>query len=146
MSEAMLTILKWCLLALLYLFFFRVLQATWFGSGASAKPKTAAQGLTSKVRKTKRRLVVLEPTALAGHSYQLDSELTMGRAAGCQITLDDTYISQLHARVRNSETGVIVEDLGSTNGTYLNRKRVMAPSVVSPGDKIQVGSTVLELR
>ena len=146
MSEAMLTVLKWCLLALLYLFFFRVLQATWFGSGASSKPKSPTQGLSSKVRKTKRRLVVLAPPALAGHTYQLNTELTMGRAAGCQITLDDTYISQLHARVRNGETGVIVEDLGSTNGTYLNRKRVMAPSVLSPGDKIQVGSTVLELR
>ncbi len=150
MSEALLTVLKWCLLALLYLFFFRVLQATWFGSGALAKQKVGAQGrsqaLTSRVRKTKRRLVVLEPPVLAGQSYQLNTELTMGRAAGCQITLDDTYISQLHARVRNGETGVIVEDLGSTNGTYLNRKRVMAPSVVSPGDKIQLGSTVLELR
>lgn len=146
MSEALLTVLKWCLLALLYLFFFRVLQATWFGSGAAAKPKGPTQGIAAKVRKSKRRLVVVEPPALKGQSYNLDKELTMGRAAGCQITLDDTYISQLHARVRNGDTGVIVEDLGSTNGTYLNRKRVMAPSVVSTGDRIQVGSTVLELR
>lgn len=146
MSEALLTVLKWCLLALLYLFFFRVLQATWFGSGSSSKPRSPTKGIASRVRKPKRRLVVIEPAALKGQFYSLDKELTMGRAAGCQITLDDTYISQLHARVRNGDSGVIVEDLGSTNGTYLNRKRVMAPSVVSTGDRIQVGSTVLELR
>ena len=76
----------------------------------------------------------------------VNGELTIGRAAGCEITLDDTYISQMHARVSPGEHGVIVEDLGSTNGTYLNRKRVTAPVVVSPGDRIQVGSTITELR
>ncbi len=76
----------------------------------------------------------------------VNGELTIGRAAGCEITLDDTYISQLHARVSIGEHGIIVEDLGSTNGTYLNRKRVTAPVIVSPGDQIQVGSTIMELR
>lgn len=146
MSEALLTVLKWCLLALLYLFFFRVLQATWFGSRSVAKAKSPGSALAAKMRKTKRRLVVLEPRALAGNAYQLVHELTIGRAAGCHITLDDTYVSQLHARVRDSDSGVIIEDLGSTNGTYLNRKRVMAPSVLNLGDKVQVGSTVMELR
>lgn len=78
--------------------------------------------------------------------HVVNGELTIGRAAGCEITLDDTYISQLHARLFDSESGLVVEDLGSTNGTYLNRQRVTAPVVVGPGDRIQVGSIVMELQ
>ncbi len=73
-------------------------------------------------------------------------EMTIGRAAGCQISLDDTYISQLHARVSPSDTGVVVEDLGSTNGTYLNRQRVTTPIIGANGDRIQLGGIVLEVR
>ncbi|MCL4135119.1 UNVERIFIED_CONTAM: hypothetical protein GTU68_057631 [Idotea baltica] len=72
--------------------------------------------------------------------------MTIGRAAGCQITLDDTYISQLHARVSNADSGVVIEDLGSTNGTYLNRQRVTTPVYGEAGDQIQVGGIVMELR
>jgi pSer/pThr/pTyr-binding forkhead associated (FHA) protein len=90
--------------------------------------------------------VCIEPAEVAGNVHPLTGTLTIGRAAGCDITLDDTFISQVHARVGIGESGVVIEDLGSTNGTYLNRKRVTAPVVVSPGDAIQVGSTIMELR
>jgi pSer/pThr/pTyr-binding forkhead associated (FHA) protein len=92
------------------------------------------------------RLVVLEPAALAGQYFEVMGEMTIGRAAGCQITLDDTFISQLHARVAPSANGVVVEDLGSTNGTYLNQQRVTAPVLGGPGDRVQLGSIVMELR
>ena len=70
----------------------------------------------------------------------------MGRAGGCQITLDDTYVSQLHARVFRREGQLYVEDLGSTNGTYLNRKKVTAPIAIRKGDRLQIGKTVMELQ
>jgi pSer/pThr/pTyr-binding forkhead associated (FHA) protein len=70
----------------------------------------------------------------------------VGRAGGCQITLDDTYVSQLHARVFRREGQLYVEDLGSTNGTYLNRKKVTAPIAVRKGDRLQIGKTVMELQ
>ncbi len=73
-------------------------------------------------------------------------EMTIGRAAECQVALDDTYISQLHARVTNSESGLVIEDLGSTNGTYVNRQRVTTPVYGEAGDQIQVGGIVMELR
>ena len=93
------------------------------------------------------RLPLLEYTELFRRSIgDATGTLSIGRAAGCEITLDDTFISQLHARVTIGQNGVVIEDLGSTNGTYLNRKRVTAPVVVQPGDVIQVGSTVLELQ
>ncbi len=156
MSEALLTLLRWCLLALLYLFFFRVLQATWFASSSPGRRREPRQETGGKPTKSKRALrpkkadaatiVIVEPAELAGAAYPVRGSLTVGRAAGCEITLDDTFISQLHAKISMTESGVVVEDLGSTNGTYLNRKRVTAPVVVAPGDVVQVGSTVMELR
>lgn len=151
MSDALLTLLKWCLLALMYLFFFRVLQATWFGSTTNvmvrnvAKPRaerTASRGAVASAAPT---LVVLEPTALEGRQYSIVGDITIGRAAGCNISLDDTYISQLHARVSPSEGRVLIEDLGSTNGTYVNRERVTAPVIGESGDRIQLGGIVLEI-
>jgi len=71
--------------------------------------------------------------------------MTVGRAAGCQITLDDTYASQIHARVFQRDGQFLVEDLGSTNGTYLNRQKVAGPMVMHRGDKMQIGNTVMEL-
>ena len=75
----------------------------------------------------------------------MNGEITIGRAASCTITFDDTYISQLHVRILPDPAGVVVEDLGSTNGTYLNRQRVTAKAIASPGDQIQLGSIVMEL-
>ena len=63
-----------------------------------------------------------------------------------QVTVDDTYVSQLHARVFTRDGQLMVEDLGSTNGTYLNRVKVAGPMVMQKGDRLQVGNTVLEVR
>ena len=155
MDEQLLTILKLCLLALLYLFFFRVLRAVWAEvrgpSLAVATPRqAAAQPSAREVRKAERKaapvqLAVVEPANLRGRTYPLGQEVTVGRAAGCQVTLDDTYASQIHARVFARDGQLFVEDLGSTNGTYLNRQKVTAPQVMRRGDKLQVGNTVLEL-
>lgn len=171
MSEALLTLLRWCLLALIYLFFFRVLQATWFStvaarrtvsgtapsaaSNSGAAPR-AAGGKRPRGRKRVQgdqrgsgsppTLVIVEPVSAAGQHFAVTNTLSIGRAAGCEITLDDTFVSQLHARITQTPSGVVIEDLGSTNGTYLNRKRVTAPVVMQSGDVAQVGSTVLELR
>jgi pSer/pThr/pTyr-binding forkhead associated (FHA) protein len=164
MSEQLLTILKLCLLALLYLFFFRVLRAVWAElrtpvAAAPAGPARAAPGAAPapapprpdppKARKgVPSELVVVEPAAKAGRSYPIGDEVTVGRAGGCAIAIsDDTYVSTLHARVfRTPEGEVRVEDLGSTNGTYLNRAKVGAAVVLNRGDRLQVGGTTLEAR
>ena len=168
MPEQLLTILKLCLLALLYLFFLRVVRAVWVevngprpraaaklaASRAAAAASGAPAAAPASRRATRRRghggadgpaLVVVAPPEQQGRLYPLGEELTMGRAAGCQVTLDDTYVSQIHARVFVRGGQVYVEDLGSTNGTYLNRTKVAGPMLVGPGDRLQVGSTVLEL-
>jgi pSer/pThr/pTyr-binding forkhead associated (FHA) protein len=156
--DSLLTILKFCFLALLYLFFLRVLRAVWAEmSGAPApapapvaaptRPQRSWGGATrGGAPKGGGRLRVIEPADRKGQTYDLGEELTVGRAGGCQITLDDTYVSQLHARVFRRDGQLYVEDLGSTNGTYLNRKKVTAPIAIRKGDRLQIGKTVMELQ
>src|SRR5437588_10842108 len=106
MPESLLTILKFCFLALLYLFLFRVVRAVWAevrgvpravaAAPAAARPRRER---TKGDRGGDSRLRVVEPPDQRGRTYDLGEELTLGRAAGCQITLDDTYVSQLHARI-----------------------------------------------
>jgi hypothetical protein len=165
-TDALLTLLRWCLLGLLYLFFFRVLQATWAGSRpvvAARRVVAAVPDAPPRARRSSRRarsrpggrsggrqgpprLVVLEPPATAGREFLVNGERTIGRAASCHVTLDDTYISQLHARVWLDGDQVAVEDLGSTNGTYLNNQRVTTKQFAAPGDQLRLGGIVMELR
>jgi pSer/pThr/pTyr-binding forkhead associated (FHA) protein len=152
MPDALLNVLKLVLLAVLYLFFFRVLRAVW--AELSARPIVAAtpapaaadQGGRRAAPKEVLHLKVVEGIPGKGHRFDLGDELTVGRAAGCQVSLaDDTYVSQLHARVFRKDGRYFVEDLGSTNGTFLNRKQVSAPIALRRGDRLQVGKTVFEV-
>ena len=153
MPDQLLNLLKLFLLLLLYLFFLRVLRAVW----AEVNPPKVVEAPAKQRRERGPRRVggrkqggapvlrLVAPAELKGRSFPLGEEVTVGRAAGCQVTIDDTYASQLHARVFLRDGQVYVEDLGSTNGTYLNRRKVTGPMVVQRGDKLQIGNTVLEL-
>ena len=169
MTDSLLNILKFALLALLYLFFARVLWAVWSevrgprpnanpihanpransGGGAGPIPVPGKAPKSAAVPRGKRgaiaRLIVLEPRASKGTALGVANEITFGRAVGCTVSVpDDTYVSQVHARVFNDQGNIIVEDLGSTNGTYVNGNRLTAPATLQQGDRIQIGSTVLE--
>ncbi|MCU0310764.1 MAG: FHA domain-containing protein [Acidimicrobiales bacterium] len=169
MSDQLLFLLKLCLLALLYLFFFRVVRAVWAelrtpepasapvpAAGVAAAPAAADPAANASSRRERKaaaraakaapRLVVVEPADQRGRAYPLGNEASIGRAAGCQITVDDTFVSQIHARVFARDGQWMVEDLGSTNGTWMNRQKVAGPVAVNRGDRVQVGNTVLELR
>ena len=154
MSEQLLTIFKLCLLVLLYLFFFRVLHAvwtevggtspTWLPTGGGRRRRPSGGDHLQERPGQQPRLIVREPASHAGLAFDLVDEITIGRAAGCHITLDDTFVSQMHTRVFRHEGQFLVEDIGSTNGTYLNRQKVSAPQPAHAGDLLQVGDTVLE--
>lgn len=152
MPESLLIILKLCALALLYLFFLRVIRAVWTEvalpqAAAPVPAPTGAPARRSPMRRERRmsQLTVVEPAGMKGRNYDLGEELTVGRAAGCQVTLDDNYVSQLHARIFLRDGLLFVEDLGSTNGTYLNSRRVSGPEAMKRGDQLKIGSTVMEL-
>jgi hypothetical protein len=152
--DQLLNLLKLFLLVLLYLFFLRVLRAVWTevnvpNLGEAPAPAARQRGRARRAGRAGRsspHLKVLEPAGLRGRSFALGEEITLGRAAGCQVPLDDAYASQVHARVFQRDGHWYVEDLGSTNGTYLNRRRVAAPMVIKRRDRLQIGNTVLELQ
>ncbi len=155
MPGPLLTFLKYVFLALLYLFFLRVLRAVWTevrepeaagGAAAAGGPRPPAPAVPVARPQPVGHLSVVAPPERAGHRYRLGDELTVGRAPGCGIALDgDTFVSQMHARVFRRDSEYYVEDLGSTNGTFLNDHKVAAPVALRPGDRLQVGRTVLEL-
>ena len=153
MPESLLAILKFCFIALLWLFFLRVLRAVWVevrtpAPALSATPAASAgaRARASEPAREGARLRVVEPAERRGKSYDLAGELTVGRANGCQVALpDDTYVSQLHARIFRKDGRLWLEDLGSTNGTFLNAKAVTSPVALRRGDRVQVGRTVLEV-
>jgi len=151
--ESLLTILKFAFLALLYLFFLRVLRAVW---AELREPKPAPVGATTvaaapthsrqQTGTAPTKVKVLDPESRRGQVFEVADEVTVGRAAGCGISLDDdTYVSQLHARLFRRDGTIYVEDLGSTNGTYLNKRKVSGPQALRKGDRVAIGRTVLEV-
>ena len=146
MTDTLLNALKLLLLALIYLFFGRVLWAVWsevrtpVGAGMRKK-KFAGAARGASV------FVVIEPKQHRGATYTLSNVLAIGRVEDNDIVIDDdSFISSHHARIEVRPEGTWVVDLGSTNGSFVNGQRVSAERSVRKGDRIQVGSTVLEMR
>ena len=171
MSDQVLNILKLSLLGLVYLFFARVLWAVWsevktpkarqmqqrqaapqHAATAPQQRPPAATPAPAKSRKPPKgrggraaRLVILEPKHRRGMAVAIDGEITLGRDDGCTITIqDDSYVSTLHLRIYDYDGQPMVEDLGSTNGTFHNGNRLHGSKLLQPGDRIQVGTTVIE--
>lgn len=92
------------------------------------------------------RLEVIEPREYEGKVFELDGEVTVGRSNGCGISTSyDSYSSTVHARLYRSGGQIWVEDLGSTNGTFVNSERITQPSRLAKGDLLQIGATVFEV-
>jgi pSer/pThr/pTyr-binding forkhead associated (FHA) protein len=158
--ESLLNILKLVFLALLWLFFVRVLRAVWaevkepvaaaspLATAGAAAPGRGRAATAAKGKSKEPVLKVVEPSDAAGRTFPVHDEMTVGRGGGCGVALpDDRMVSQLHARIFRGPTGdLFVEDLGSTNGTLLNRSKVSGPAKMKRGDRLQVGHTVLELQ
>ncbi|MEU6403922.1 FHA domain-containing protein [Streptomyces sp. NPDC046985] len=169
MSELTLTVMRLGFLAVLWLFVIvavQVIRSDLFGTrvtqrGArreAARPQQAArqtappqqrgqQGGGRQRRNAPTKLVVTEGT-LTGTTVALQGQtITLGRAHDSTIVLDDDYASSRHARIYPDRDGQwIVEDLGSTNGTYLDRARLNTPTPIPLGAPIRIGKTVIELR
>jgi len=146
-----LTILKFLFLALLYLFIARAIRVMYIDLVGPRVPRasTPAPPRATPARKKRaqpRELLVTEADG-APRTFPMTAEpLQIGRADSCEVILQDTYASQMHARVYPKDGEWFVEDLGSTNGTYLNRVKVSQPSPIGAGDEIRIGKTTLEVR
>ena len=163
MSELTLTLLRLGYLALLWLLVLSVvavLRRDLFGTRVTrrATPATPAPAGLGAVRQPPRqdaaprdgampRTLVVTQGSLKGTTISLgQAPILIGRAPECTLVLEDDYASGRHARLSLQQGTWMVEDLGSTNGTFLGRNRVQAPTPVSPGSPVRIGRTVLELR
>ncbi|MQY05159.1 FHA domain-containing protein FhaB/FipA [Actinomadura macrotermitis] len=168
MSEFTLTLIKLAFLAVLWLFVIAavgVIRADLFGSKAAAKAAgRAAQPRASRPAKQPKqprapragggggggggpsKLVVVQGER-AGTVIDLTGvPITIGRAGDATLVVTDDYASSRHARIYAQDGQWIVEDLGSTNGTYLGRTKVTRPMPIPPGVPVRIGKTVIELR
>ena len=170
MSELTLTVMRLGFLAVLWLFVIvavQVIRSDLFGTRVTqrgsrreagrqqqqaarqqaAPPQQRQQSGGRQRRNAPTKLVVSEGT-LTGTTVALQGQtINLGRAHDSTIVLDDDYASSRHARIYPDRDGNwIVEDLGSTNGTYLDRSRLTTPTPIPLGAPIRIGKTVIELR
>ena len=166
MSELALTLLRFAFLGLLWVF---VLVTVWalrrdlrmpadlrpgadkgVGGRSREKSRSVKQPMPPRVPRGKKvkgtRLVVTEGP-LVGTEIPLEgSQITLGRAPDSTLVIDDDYASSRHARIYEAEGAWVVEDLGSTNGTWLDRARITAPTVIPVNTPIRVGRTTLQMQ
>jgi hypothetical protein len=140
-------------LALLWLFVLaalRVVRSDLYSASGMRIPMPGGNRMPGKNRGKKgkvARQMVVTHGALAGTRISLDGRpITIGRADDSTLVLDDDYASTRHARLSLRGSDWYVEDLGSTNGTYLDRAKVTGPTKVPLGVPIRIGKTVIELR
>ncbi len=110
-------------------------------------PQLATTAVEPKGRRTRAPTLVVTEGALAGTTISLgDAPVTIGRADASTLVLTDDFVSNHHARLMPRDGVWMVEDLGSTNGTYLGARKINNPTPVPPGTPVRIGRTVLELR
>jgi pSer/pThr/pTyr-binding forkhead associated (FHA) protein len=153
-SPFVLSVLKYSLLVLLYFFVFRAIRSVAVDvagrkRGATTQMRTPAPSSAAKASrggKPPTQAVVHDAGGGKPATVKLRDPAEIGRGERCAIRLQDTYVSQVHARLYAKDGAWYVEDLGSTNGTLLNDRRVDAPVEVHAGDVLKVGKTIVELR
>ncbi len=164
MSEFTLTLIKFGFLALLWIFVLSavsVIRSDLFGARVDT-PQAANQADAAKRQRSRQRqskpkparkrrgsptkLVITEGSN-AGETLSLSGEtITLGRGGDSTIRLDDDYVSTRHARFVTNGEEWFIEDMGSTNGTYIGSSRVTRATAITPGTAVRLGKTVVELR
>jgi pSer/pThr/pTyr-binding forkhead associated (FHA) protein len=160
MSELTLVLIRFAYLAILWIFVLSaisVIRSDMFGArvareGGRSERRAATSATKARPKPTKPRRGT--PTAVAiveggnkGEVVSLDkAPLLIGRGNDAAIRLDDDYVSTRHARIGSSGDQWYVEDLGSTNGTYVGNSRISQPTAISLGTQIRIGKSILELR
>lgn len=137
MPALFLNLLKLIFLALIYLFLWQIARSI----RAHVGP-----GQMSRSGRSAAEVVVVRSDTISGQRFPLGSPAVVGRSKDADIVIDDPYASDLHLRFSLQDGTVVLHDLGSTNGTYVNGRRVTVPTSLSRGDAVQIGKTVLEVR
>jgi pSer/pThr/pTyr-binding forkhead associated (FHA) protein len=149
-TDFVLTVLKFAFVGLLYLFVIGAIRSV--VNDVRGRPPKAPTTTPAPKQANRRRtrlpseLVVIDERGKRGPVLPMTGTIQIGRAEACHLRLPDSYVSQFHAKVFARDGGWFVEDLGSTNGTFLNEHKVAEPAALSPGDHLRVGKTVIEVR
>lgn len=136
MPDVILALLRIIFLGLVYLFVWQVARAIGSHLGISVRRK----------RKKGSKVLFVRSETQQGVELDVTDVTVLGRSSESDLVLDDPYASEFHMRLVAQEDGIMLHDLGSTNGTYVNGRRVTAPTQLRRGDTIQVGKTVMEVR
>ena len=110
------------------------------GGYLGAGRKTIASGAKAG------ELVVVRSESQAGTRILINGSVVIGRSEEADVFLDDPYASTFHMRLTMDDGIMTLADLGTTNGTYVNGRRVITPTALSTGDSVQVGKTIMEVR
>lgn len=150
MPAVVLAILKYFFLLLIFLFLARAVRAMYLEVSGPKRQRSPRGGAPARAPTKARskppdKLIVTAPDTKP-QSYDIDDELILGREAKCNVVLTDAYSSQVHARIFRRNEEVLIEDMGSTNGTYLNRRKVTSATPVNRGDKARIGKTEMEFK
>ncbi len=137
MPALFLNLLKLIFLALVYLFLWQIGRSI----GAHIGPTQS-----TRHGKMTGELVVVRSDTLSGNRYPLGAPVVLGRSDEADILIDDPYASDFHVRIGLQDGAMMLNDLGSTNGTYVNGRRVTVPISLGKGDAVQIGKTILEVR
>lgn len=155
MSELTLFLVRIAYLAILWIFVLSaisVIRSDMFGArmptgaGAVPAPKPPKQKSPPKRRGSPTHVAVIQGQNTGVTASLAQAPILIGRGNDAAIRLDDDYVSTRHARIVSSGDQWYVEDLGSTNGTYLGTQRITQPVPVGLGAQIRIGKTILELR
>jgi pSer/pThr/pTyr-binding forkhead associated (FHA) protein len=157
MSELTLFLIRLAYLAILWIFVLSaisVIRSDMFGARAPAAGREAPRsGKPKKSNKPppKRRgspthVLVVEGANSGDRADLAQAPILIGRGSDAAIRLDDDYVSTRHARIASSGDQWFVEDLGSTNGTYIGSARITQPTTLTLGTQVRIGKTILELR
>ena len=150
MPELVLQLTRAGFLALLWLFVLfalRVVRSDLYSAAGLRSLVTGGRAAKGSGRSRAPRQLLVTQGALAGSRVSLDGRaILIGRADDSTLVLDDDYASTRHARISQQGEEWYVEDLGSTNGTYLDRAKVTGPTRVPVGVPVRIGKTVIELR
>jgi pSer/pThr/pTyr-binding forkhead associated (FHA) protein len=155
MSELTLFLIKISYLAILWIFVLSaisVVRSDMFGARVAqggtreAAPKARRQPKPKARKGSPTHVLVVDGANQGERAERSEAPILIGRGSDAAIRLDDDYVSTRHARIASSGDQWFVEDLGSTNGTYIGSARITQPTTLTLGTQVRIGKTLLELR
>ena len=139
MSALVASLLKVAFVGLLYLFLWQMARSIGGHLGAGTAPM-------NRSRRRVGELVMVRSGTQVGTSLTVSDSVVLGRSLEADFLLDDPYASMFHLRLTMDGDTMSLADLGTTNGTYVNGRRVTNPVILNAGDSVQVGKTIMEVK